>query len=265
MKAGFSEFLRKGILGIAIFLMVTGAGKAAEREERMVFLVRDTLPDMGLPHLEGKVDTDSLLMGTDLALDTLTRAQKRLMKRRMETKPHSPHKATILAIVLPGAGQVYNRQWWKLPILYGGVGAAIYGLSWNTKYYNKYRDAFVDYTAYLNQIAEDKENDRETPYPTDNKWDQLMAPGKTAEGYSESMQKRFQEVLKTKKENYKRNRDLMYIVCAGIYAVQIIDAVVFAHFYDFEINEDLSMKIAPSTGFSPACGGTVGLTLSLRF
>ena len=99
MKAGFSEFLRKGILGIAIFLMVTGAGKAAEREERMVFLVRDTLPDMGLPHLEGKVDKDSLLMGTDLALDTLTRAQKRLMKRRMETKPHSPHKATILAMV----------------------------------------------------------------------------------------------------------------------------------------------------------------------
>lgn len=264
MGKRFCEFSRISILGIALLLISVG-GKSAVRDECVISFARDTLPDMGLPQLEGKVNTDSLLTGTSLTLDTLTRAERRMMKRRLEGKPHSPHKATILAMVLPGAGQVYNRQWWKLPILYGGVGAAIYGLSWNTKYYNKYKDAFVGYTAYLNQIAEDKENDKETPYPTDNKWDQLMAPGKTAEGYSEALQKRFQEALKTKKENYKRNRDLMYIVCAGIYAVQIIDAVVFAHFYDFEINEDLSMKIAPSTGFSPACGGTVGLTLSLKF
>ena len=121
------------------------------------------------------------------------------------------------------------------------------------------------YTAYLNQIAEDQENDRETPYPADNSWDKLMAPGRTAEGYSESMRTRFQDVLQTKKDRYKRYRDMMYIVCAGIYAIQIIDAVVFAHFYDFEINEDLSMKVSPSAGFSPVCGGTVGLTLSFKF
>ena len=70
---------------------------------------------------------------------------------------------------------------------------------------------------------------------------------------------------KTKKDNYKRNRDLLYIVSGGIYVIQIIDAVVFAHFYDFEINEDLSMRLEPSTGFSPVCGGTVGLTLTFNF
>ena len=70
---------------------------------------------------------------------------------------------------------------------------------------------------------------------------------------------------KTKKDNYKRNRDLLYIVSGAIYAIQIIDATVFAHFYDFEINDDLSMNLRPSTGFSPVSGGTVGLTLTFNF
>ena len=73
------------------------------------------------------------------------------------------------------------------------------------------------------------------------------------------------EQLKTKKDNYKRNRDLLYIVSGAIYAIQIIDATVFAHFYDFEINDDLSMNLRPSTGFSPVSGGTVGLTLTFNF
>ena len=161
----------------------------------------------------------------------------------------------------PGSGQIYNRQWWKLPILYGGIGATVYGLSWNMKYYKKYRTAFVDYTAYLNAL----EADPETPYPANSSWDKLMLPGKTAENYNASMQKRLQEQLKTKKDNYKRNRDLLYIVSGAIYAIQIIDATVFAHFYDFEINDDLSMNLRPSTGFSPVSGGTVGLTLTFNF
>ena len=166
-----------------------------------------------------------------------------------------------MAMVLPGSGQIYNRQWWKLPILYGGIGATVYGLSWNMKYYKKYRTAFVDYTAYLNAL----EADPETPYPANSSWDKLMLPGKTAEKFQPEMRKRLQEQLKTKKDNYKRNRDLLYIVSGAIYAIQIIDATVFAHFYDFEINDDLSMNLRPSTGFSPVSGGTVGLTLTFNF
>ena len=246
-------------------LLAAGAGRAEAGEGGCAYFLRDTLPDVGLPVVEPTADIDSLIEEAGLAADTLSKRKRKIMAERAAGKVHSPHKATILAMVLPGAGQVYNREWWKVPILYAGVGAAVYGLSWNAGYYKKYRTAFVDYTAYLNQIAEDRENDRETPYPANNSWDKLMAPGRTAEGYSESMQTRFQEVLQTKKDRYKRYRDMMYIVCAGIYAIQIIDAVVFAHFYDFEINEDLSMKVSPSAGFSPVCGGTVGLTLSFKF
>ncbi len=92
-----------------------------------------------------------------------------------------------------------------------------------------------------------------------------MLPGKTAENFNASMRTRLQEQLKTKKDNYKRNRDLLYIVSGAIYIIQIIDATVYAHFYDFEINEDLSLNLRPSTGFSPVSGGTVGLTLTFNF
>lgn len=260
---GVRVFLFKGML-CAVLLLAGGAAASAGEGTRACW-GRDTLPDLGLPVVEPAEGIDSLINEMGLAADTLSKRKRKIMAERAAGKVHSPRKATILAMVLPGSGQIYNREWWKVPILYAGVGAAVYGLSWNASYYKKYRTAFVDYTAYLNQIAEDQENDRETPYPADNSWDKLMAPGRTAEGYSESMRTRFQDVLQTKKDRYKRYRDMMYIVCAGIYAIQIIDAVVFAHFYDFEINEDLSMKVSPSAGFSPVCGGTVGLTLSFKF
>lgn len=199
------------------------------------------------------IQTDSLSFG----------AKEELLKisTKKDKKPHSPHRATIMAMILPGSGQVYNGQWWKLPILYGGVGATVYGLSWNMKYYKKYRTAFVDYTDYLNE----KVDNPDIKYPTNASWDKLMLPGKTAEGFSPSMETRLQEQLKTKKDNYKRNRDLLYIVSGAIYVIQIIDATVFAHFYDFEIDEDLSMRLEPSAGYSPVCGGTIGLTLTFKF
>ena len=176
-------------------------------------------------------------------------------------KPHSPHKATVMAMVLPGSGQVYNGQWWKVPILYAGIGATVYGLSWNMKYFKKYRTAFVDYTDYINKLEENPD----MPYPENPSWDKLMMPGRNASNFNSSQRKRLQEQLKTKKDNYKRNRDLLYIVSGGIYVLQIIDATVFAHFYDFEINDDISLNVRPSTGFSPVSGGTVGLTLTFNF
>lgn len=54
-------------------------------------------------------------------------------------KPHSPHKATIMAMLLPGSGQIYNGQWWKVPILYGGMAADIYGIAWNQKRFKEYQ------------------------------------------------------------------------------------------------------------------------------
>ena len=128
-------------------------------------------------------DTTAAKAEDTKAAEGSTEALKRKARKRDNEKPHSPHRATIMAMILPGSGQIYNRQWWKLPILYGGIGATVYGLSWNMKYYKKYRTAFVDYTAYLNAL----EADPETPYPANSSWDKLMLPGKTAEKFQPEM------------------------------------------------------------------------------
>jgi hypothetical protein len=176
-----------------------------------------------------------------------------------DKKPHSPHRATLIAMALPGAGQVYNDHWWKLPVLYGGAGAAVYGLSWNNRYYITYRDAFVEYTQYVNAKAADPE----LPYPRPNGWDKLFKPGGSAENINPQ---RFQDILKTRKNNFKRDRDLLMIVMAGIYVIQILDATVFAHFYDYEISDDLSMRVLPAAGYDPRTGrGSVGVSLTLNF
>lgn len=175
-------------------------------------------------------------------------------------KEHSPHKATIYAMVLPGWGQIYNRQWWKLPILYGGIGATVYGISWNSKQYKKYKTAYMDYSLYI----QEKALNPDFPYPENPSWEKVYLGG-SVEHFTSQQQLNFKTQLQNKKTNFKRNRDLLYIVMGGIYVIQIIDAVVFAHFYDFEINEDLSLDIQPSSFYTPVAGGMVGLTLTLNF
>lgn len=181
------------------------------------------------------------------------------VKPAKEKKPHSPKKATIMAMILPGSGQVYNEELWKLPIYYGGMGAAIYGLTWNNKTYKKYREAFVAITQYLNYVSEHP--DETVEYPEENGWDHLFRPGQTAKG----REAWFQGVVMNRKNRYKRDRDLMYIVTGAVYLFQVLDATVFAHFYDYEINEDLSMRIKPSGDFRPGTGGNLGMTLTLTF
>ncbi len=178
---------------------------------------------------------------------------------RANVTPHSPHRATIYAMVLPGLGQVYNRQWWKLPILYGGVGATVYGISWNSRNLKKYKNAYIDYSRYL----EDKSKNPDLPYPENPSWEKVYLGG-NVENFTSQQQMNFQTQLKNRKTNFKRNRDLLYIVMGGIYAIQIIDACVFAHFYDFEINEDLSLNVQPESFYTPAAGSMVGLTLTLN-
>lgn len=187
-----------------------------------------------------------------------------LTVEQMLEKPHSPHKATIMAMILPGSGQIYNKQWWKVPILYGGIAADIYGIVWNGKRFKEYRDAFVEWVAYLDQKAKNPD----TPYPSNPAWDKIPK-GFDVETdpylQTQSGQEWFKTTLNNRKTSFKRNRDLCYIVMAAIYAINIIDATVYAHFYDFSIDDDLSFNIRPTTSYSPMGGGSIGLTLTLNF
>lgn len=135
-------------------------------------------------------------------------------------KLHDPGTAALLAII-PGGGQIYNKKWWKLPIVYGGLGASGYCIyhfaSRMVKYQNEY---------YFRLLA--KNNPSVKPY-----FDPELANIADAN-------------LLALKNDYRRNTEISAGVCVIFYALTIIDAVVDAHLFYFDISDDLSLKIEPS-------------------
>ncbi len=156
-------------------------------------------------------------------------------------------RATTLATICPGAGQIYNKSYWKVPFVVGGFAAMIYVVDWNNRGYKRFKNAY--------NILKDYEANPDD-YPN----------GSTDEfggRYSASY-------MKSLRDSYRRNRDLSIIMMAGLYALQLIDAHVDAHFKDYDISDDLSMDIEPAIGYtySPVKGGetaTFGFNLALKF
>ncbi len=127
---------------------------------------------------------------------------------------HSPKKATLLSVALPGAGQFYNRSYWKMPIIYAGFGALVYAVNFNQGEYKRFGD-------YYKLAADDDPN----TIPA--------FPGTP-------------DQLRTKRNYYKKRRDLSIIGMAGLYALQIVDAHVDAHLTMFDISDDLSLQWSPN-------------------
>ena len=136
----------------------------------------------------------------------------------VNTGSHNPTKAVILSAVLPGAGQIYNKRIWKAALFWAGLGASIYAIHFNETEMMKYRGAYID---RQNGIPDDY------PFYTD---DQL-------------------EVLNS---YYRRNRDLSILITTGVYFLNILDAYVDAKLVDFEVSDDLSLRIEPAVLSHPA-------------
>ncbi|HEY3372461.1 MAG TPA: DUF5683 domain-containing protein [Prolixibacteraceae bacterium] len=141
---------------------------------------------------------------------------------------HSPRKATIYSAVLPGLGQIYNRKYWKVPLVYGGFATLGYFINFNNVEYVKYRQAYSD------MIDTD---------PNTNSFKEIFTnpSSLTPERLSQST-----ETLRKYKDYWRRNRDLLVIGTAVFYAVNIIDASVDAHFFNFDISDDLTINWAPA-------------------
>lgn len=156
-------------------------------------------------------------------------------------------KATTLACICPGAGQIYNKQYWKVPFVVGGFASMVYCIDWNNRGYQRFKKAYSLRMAY--------ENNPEA-YP-DGSPDEFK--GSVASS-----------TLKSYKDSYRRNRDLCIIITAGIYVLQIIDAHVDAHLKDYDISDDLSMNLEPLVDLSyiPSEGGNrpvFGFNMSFNF
>lgn len=165
-------------------------------------------------------------------------------------------KATTLATIFPGAGQIYNKSYWKLPFVIGGLATTIYTIDWNNRGYQRFKKAYSDRSAYDKALEEHQKDPEHHPDPP-------VAKGEFGTKYSA-------EFLKNLKDNYRRNRDLCIIITAGLYVLQIIDAHVDAHLKDYDISDDLTMSITPAVNYvySPTAGGhrpTFGFNLNLNF
>ena len=149
-------------------------------------------------------------------------------KRDWATWKPNPKRALWLALVVPGAGQIYNRKYWKLPIFYGGFVGCAYALRWNNMMYHDYSQAYLD-------IMDDD--------PNTQSYNQFLHLGTqiTAEN-----QQRWQEVFRKRKDRYRSWRDLSFFVMIGVYALSVVDAYVDASLSEFDISPDLSFHFAPA-------------------
>lgn len=156
-----------------------------------------------------------------------------------------PNKAVIYAAIFPGLGQIYNRKYWKLPLVYGSVIGCVYAITWNGTQYSGYKDAYSDFRYVINYEGGQVSGDFN---PNRNSWeDYAFIINKTTnlEEWSSSDKSYFSQVLKRQRDRFRRYRDLSYIASVGLYAVWIIDAYVDAQLFNFDISEDLSMNVQP--------------------
>ncbi len=178
----------------------------------------------------------------------------------LEVKPFKPNptKAVIYSAILPGLGQIYNRSYWKLPIVYGGLMGCIYAVTWNNKNYKDYSSAYFD-------LMYDINNNRENPEAWSNSWKDIAKKnGYDAESFINDS--RWQENIKRRKDYYRRYRDLSIIITAGVYALCMIDAYVDAQLFDFDISPDLSMRVEPVvTPKTRISDRSYGLNCSIKF
>ena len=172
--------------------------------------------------LEDSITIDSASLSKALAPKALRK------KRNWATWRPDTKRAMWLALVLPGAGQIYNRKYWKLPIIYGGFVGCAYAMSWNNQMYHDYSQAYLD-------IMDDD--------PNTQSYNQFLHLGAQIDA---SNIERYKEIFRKRKDRYRRWRDMSMFVMIGVYAFSVIDAYVDASLSEFDISDDLSLRVEPT-------------------
>jgi len=148
-----------------------------------------------------------------------------------DNKIKSAKKASILSIILPGSGQIYNKKYWKVPIIYSSLATSIYFICENQKKITNYENAYID-----------RVNGRTDDYIDVYNNTQLIS------------------II----DYYERNRDISMMITAAIYLLNIVDASVDAHLFDFDVSEDLSIETKPEIINTPN-GKTKALSIKMNF
>ncbi len=145
---------------------------------------------------------------------------------------YDPRKAILYAAVLPGLGQIYNKKYWKLPLVYGGFIGFGRGINFYQKGYKKYKEELFD-------VLE-------------------TSSGVSSSGYTKDQ-------LRTIVDRYRRERDFMIILMAGMYLLQMVDAHVDAHLKEFDLNPNLHVRLQPTMETDMLTGRSTGFSIKFRF
>lgn len=202
-------------------------------------------------------DAKSIESESETPLDTLQKTvlqntPKKKLVRDWATWHPNPKRALWLALVLPGAGQIYNRKYWKLPLVYGGFVGCVYAMRWNDQMYHDYSQAYLD-------ISDDD--------PNTQSYNQFLHLGKAI---TKENMATYQNLFKQRKDRYRRWRDLSFFCLLGVYALSVIDAYVDASLSEFDISNNLSLRVEPAIinnriSRNPFTASAVGLQCSLNF
>ncbi|MGN1256305.1 MAG: DUF5683 domain-containing protein [Bacteroidaceae bacterium] len=191
------------------------------------------------------IDTAAMVAVTDSLL------QKAMMPHGMQRFSPDPIRSMWLSLVFPGGGQIYNRKYWKLPIIYGGYLGCAYALTWNNMMLKDYSQAYLDIM----------DSD-----PNTKSYEKMLPLGYDITGKEE----RFKEIFKNKKNHFRRFRDLSIFAFAGVYLLSVVDAYVDAELSSFDISQDLSIHVEPAmmetyTQGGRSCKQIPALSVSLNF
>lgn len=167
------------------------------------------------------------------------------VEKRKELNPLAPSKAAFYSAILPGLGQVYNKRYWKVPLVYGAIGTGVYVYTFNNDQYVRYRKAFKS---------------RQAGFTDDEFYDlngSGIVPG--SPDFSDAALERAQQ-------RYQRDRDLALLVTIALYALNIVDANVDSHLKQFNVDQDLSLKLKPFIDLDPITANpNYGMALTIRF
>jgi hypothetical protein len=167
------------------------------------------------------------------------------VKKQENINPLAPSKAAFYSAVLPGLGQIYNRRYWKVPIVFGAIGTGVYVYLFNDNEYDRFRSAFKRRRAGFTD---------DEFYDINNSG---IVPGEPDLS---------DEALQDAQERYQRDRDLALVVTIALYALNIIDANVDAHLKQFNVDENLSLNVRPYLEYHPINSDpNYGLAIIVKF
>ena len=215
--------------------------------KKLVLLTLMLLTGTGLLSAQDMIPADSIPSDS---VPLVTQPLK--VAKDWSTWKPDPKRALWLALVIPGGGQIYNRKYWKLPLVYGGFVGCLYAMSWNNSQYKDYSQAFLDLS------------DKDPATASYNKFLHLGVQ------ITDDNKQRYLDIFQKRRDKYRRWRDLSFFVLCGVYALSVIDAYVDAELSVFDISKDLSLKVEPTiinthTSNNPFGSSSIGLQCSVNF